>query len=298
MDETAQRKTIDLPAGLFLMRYNSADDSKFPPVVRITPDRSSVGSCEILVGPDATEGTLWSPDSSLVVYAAQPAKLTVAVSAQRPGGSTAANLKFEPLTQGTPPAPQFQSSGPMISSGSAAVDDVRILAHVAGIGDLSERANAWIAGPMAPARIEGFCLYWPNKPYDIDINYAVKFARPQRGDGQMVPLGTYAGTRGRALPLTGVTMQLSGPAASHYMLTAEAIFLGAPALRVTGQSIKLAGPSGREPLVGIKLNIEPLVSQAPAPLPAPAATVAAPVQRTAGRVRVFRSRQNVAKPAG
>ena len=296
MDKTVQRKTINLNAGLFLMRYNSADDSEFPPVVSIIPDRASVGTCEILVGPDSTEGMLWSPDSSLVVHAIRPTKLRVSVSAQRPGGSTAAILKLEPLTQGTPPVPKMQSVGTMINLGSAAADDLHILAHVAGIGDLSVQANSWIAGPMAPARIEGFCLYWSNKPHDLDISYAVKYARPQQGEGQLVPMGTFAGTRGRALPLTGVTLQLSGVAASHYMLIADAIFLGAPALRVTGRSVKLAGPSGREPLVGIKINIEPLVRQASAPLPA--AAVAAPEKRTTGRVRVFRSRQNISKPAG
>ena len=296
MNDLAQQKTIDLARGLFLVRYHGADDKMSPPVVRIHADRANADNCTIITAPDATDGTLYSPESGLVVSVSRPTRLIVEVTAQRPGGSTAANVKIEPLTQGQRPN---RPSMPII--GAPAYGDRRdlqVMAHVAGVGDVTEAVNAWIAGPMAPARVEGICLYWPSKPHDVDIRYAVKFARPQRGDNQFVPLGTFAGTRGRALPITGVALEATGPGANHHAFSVEAIFLGAPAMRVTGQRINLSGPSGREPLVGIKINLEEVNAQPASVAAVRTANTATTPPRSGGRVRVFRSRQSAGKPAG
>jgi hypothetical protein len=294
MNNLTQQKTVDLARGLFLIRYNSADDDLSPPTVRVFPDRPSAENCRIIVSPDSSDGTLWAPPSGLVVMATQPCRLVVEVTPQNPGGSVAANIKIEPLHPGQRPArPSARYDAAQTLQPS--FEDFRILAHVAGVGDVSEGLDRWIAGPAAPARIEGLSLHWPGKPYDLEINYAVKFARPQPGDNVLVPLGTFAGTRGRALPLTGVVLETSGPSASRYALTAEAIFLGSPAIRIAGQRINLIGPSGREPLVGIRINLVSRDVQVPAPQTLREQPVA-PAPRPGGRVRVFRSRQSAAKP--
>ncbi len=114
--------------------------------------------------------------------------------------------------------------------------------------------NAWIAGPTAPSRVEGMALEWPDKPAGIDIRYAVQLANGQMGSGRMVPLGTYAGTRGRALPLTAVVLEMSGTDELEFV--AEAGFLNAPTLRAVGKRVVLSGPTNREPLVGIRIGIE------------------------------------------
>lgn len=319
MNEQLQQKTIDLARGLFLVRYNGADDKTSPPVVRVYADRASVNNCNIITGPDVVNGTLFAPESALVVSVARPSRLIVEVTAGRAGGSTAANIKIEPLTQGQPQGHlqgqlqgQFQAqpaSQPFdtfdADLGDGGQSDFKLLAHVAGLGDVTVGPNTWIAGPSAPARIEGISLEWPNKPHDLNLQYAVKFARPQRGDNQFVPLGTFAGTRGRALAITGFSLEATGPSADRYTISAETIFLGAPALRVTGNRILVSGPSGREPLVGLKLNLEerrvqatPLAPQQPrrAEPINPAQRVDGP--RLEGRVRVFRSRQSAVKTAG
>lgn len=310
MNEQIQQKTIDLARGLFLVRYNGAEDKASPPVVRVYADRASVNNCNIISGPDAANGTLFGPETALVVSVARPSRLIVEVTAGRTGGSTAANIKIEPLTQGQPfaqPASEpFDTFEPPLA-GPREHSDLKLLAHVAGLGDVTVGTNTWIAGPSAPARIEGISLEWPNKPHDLNLQYAVKFARPQRGDNQFVPLGTFAGTRGRALAITGFSLEASGPSADRYAISAETIFLGAPALRVTGNRIVVSGPSGREPLVGLKLNLEerrvqaaPLAPQQPRraePIPVtPAPRIDGP--RLEGRVRVFRSRQSAVKTAG
>jgi hypothetical protein len=303
MNDTAQQKTIDLARGLFLIRYESGESASAPPFVRVFPDRGQAQNCTIITAPDATEGTLYSPESALVVSVRQPCRLIIEVNPLRPGGSTAANLKIETLNQGR--APQLAGQSVAAQAQTGLPPDLRVMAHVAGIGDVTESPNAWIAGPTAPARIEGLCLVWPGKPADLDIRYAVRFARPQAGDNQFVALGTFAGTRGRALPLTGFSLELSGPGAFRYNITAETIFLGAPANRISGQRVNLSGPTGREPLVGIKIDIENVASQ-PAPFQPPTQTLAPPppaadpqaASRPTGRVRVFRSRQASAKPTG
>ncbi|WP_229196118.1 hypothetical protein [Bradyrhizobium acaciae] len=328
MNEQIQQKTIDLARGLFLVRYNGAEDKTSPPVVRVYADRASLNNCNIITGPDVVNGTLFAPESALVVSVARPSRLIVEVTAGRAGGSTAANIKIEPLTQGHQaqgqhaqgqqfqgqqpkgqPAGQpfdtFEADAGLDGAGVGELSDLKLLAHVAGLGDVTVGTNTWIAGPSAPARIEGISLDWPNKPHDLDLQYAVKFARPQRGDNQFVPLGTFAGTRGRALAITGFSLEATGPSVDRYLISAETIFLGAPALRVTGNRIVVSGPSGREPLVGLKLNLEERRVQA-APLAPQQPRRAEPVNpaprlggaRLEGRVRVFRSRHSAVKTTG
>ncbi|HEX7924134.1 MAG TPA: hypothetical protein VF583_24460 [Bradyrhizobium sp.] len=311
MNEQIQQKTIDLARGLFLVRYNGAEDKTSPPVVRVYADRASLNNCNIITGPDAANGTLFAPETALVVSVARPSRLIVEVTAGRAGGSTAANIKIEPLTQGQlaaqpigqPAGQPFDTDEP--ETGPEELSALKLLAHVAGLGDVTVGPNTWIAGPAAPARIEGISLEWPNKPRDLNLQYAVKFARPQRGDNQFVPLGTFAGTRGRALAITGFSLEATGPGADRYAIAAETIFLGAPALRVTGNRIVVSGPSGREPLVGLKLSLEEhRVQAAPLAPRQPMRAEPAPVMprqeapRLDGRVRVFRSRQNAVKTAG
>jgi hypothetical protein len=171
-----------------------------------------------------------------------------------------------------------------------ATDGLKVLGHVAGRGDIVVGPNAWIAGPAAPSRVEGVALEWPDKPASVDIRYAVQLANGQTGSGKMVPLGTYAGTRGRALPLTGVVLEMSGT--DELKFVAEAGFLNAPTLRAVGKRVVLSGPTSREPLVGIRIGIERSA-------PAEAVATSAMPRKSAGsaRVRVFRSQQRQAGAA-
>jgi len=294
MNDSVHRKTIDLARGLFLVRYQGSNDPINSPVVRVFPDQGHAQNCTILTEPNASDGSLYYPDGALVVSVSHPCRLIVEVSPLAPGGSSVASVAIDALTQGR--VPGRGSRDPRA--------DLRVMAHVAGIGDVTDRSNGWIAGPSAPARIEGLSLDWPGKPHDVTLRYAVRSARPQAGDNQFVQLGTFAGTRGRALPLTYVSIELFGPGASKYALVAEAAFQGAPAMRMTGQHIVLSGPSGREPLVGIRLDLEGIGAQAPAAeIPAPATRPPAnqtppPPPRPAPRVRVFRGRPGSEKPVG
>jgi len=213
----------------------------------------------------------------------------VEVEPRHRNGSVAATVNIEPLLQGNAPAamPSARTRAP------AQAEDLQILGHLAGIGDVYVRGKEWLAGPSAPSRIEGISLAWGNKPSGLDIAYSVKAAQPLPISGRMVGLGTFAGTRGRALALTGMVLELSGEEASNYRFAVEALFLGSPVMRVTGQRIVLSGPTGREPLVGLRVSLEETSNgEQETDRQARAKPVGAPTgpARPSGRVRVFRGR--------
>lgn len=290
-----QTKTVELDRGLFLVHYKAADDLAAPPRVLVAAAPGSERKIEFLLHPDAVEPALWQPNSGLVVRVDSAARLHIQVLPSRAGGSRAATIRVEPIHPGLHGARIRPGQGPAPLLGT--IDGLRILAHVAGIGDVAAGPDSWIAGPTAPSRIEGLALEWPNKPVDLDIRYAVKLPGPQNAAPNMVPLGAFAGTRGRALPITGLILDLAGR--DDVQFVAEALFLNAPTLKASGRRIALAGPTGREPMVGLRINLEilsvpepalPAPSWAPNAVQPPASPQSPRKPTTSGRVRVFRSR--------
>jgi len=281
--DLGQRKVVDLDRGLFRIHYESADDEASPPKVVIEAASGYERKVELVLHPDVDQAVLWQPGSSLIVRTSSPAQLDVQVVPLRPRGSRAASVKFENLTQGTPTQSHRGRKDQDLET-----EGLRLLGHVAGIGDVVVGPNEWVAGPATPSRIEGISLEWPEKPDDLDLRYAVKSAT-QAGTPKMVGLETFAGTRGRALPITGIVLEMSGAGASDCQFVAEALFLSSPTLRAVGQRVVLSGPTGREPLVGLRVTIQSteIFEEAVAPAPAP---VRKTTPMSTGRVRVFRSR--------
>lgn len=286
MDGLEHQKVVDLDRGLFLVNYKSADDSSAPPKIALSAIAGHERTIEFLLHPDATEPSLWRPNSALVVRANAPARLQIEVLPARAGGSRAASISIEPIHSGELGSVTRGMGHHSDLTGALNTDAFKLLAHVAGIGDVVVGPNAWIAGPAAPSRIEGLALEWPGKPADLDIRYAVQLANAQAGSARMVPLGAFAGTRGRALPLTGVVLQMDGN--TELQFSAEAIFLSAPSLRAIGRRVVLSGPTGREPLVGLRVAVEQIAGfVATDEITRPAASQA---PASSGRVRVFRSK--------
>ena len=89
----------------------------------------------------------------------------------------------------------------------------------------------------------------------------MKTAQPLDISGRNVDLGAFAGTRGRAMALTGLMLELTGPDATLYRFSAEALFLGSPVIRVSGERVVVSGPTGREPLVGLRVALHGANSQ-------------------------------------
>jgi hypothetical protein len=284
-DVGQQNKVINLDRGLFCVQYQSADDETSPPKVIVSPAAGHESEIELFLHPDADEAVLWQPGSSLIVRTNATVQLQVQVVPLRQNGSRAAAVRFEPLTQGTPAYPARDEQDSAMDNANG----VRLLGHVAGIGDVVVGPSEWLAGPMAPSRIEGIEIQWPQRPSGLDLRYAVKSAA-QPGTPKMVGLQSFAGTRQRALPITSIVLEMSGPSASNYQLWAEALFLSSPTLRAIGQRVVLSGPTGREPLVGLRIAIQSTeISDEPDP-PAPVTAVVNKTQSPKGKIRVFRSR--------
>lgn len=286
MQGLEHQKAVDLDRGLFLVSYKGAEDSIAPPKVTLSAIEGYERIVEFILHPDATGPDLWRPNSALVVRAKAPARMQVEVLPTRAGGSRAATISIEPIQPGELATTTRRLEQSNSKSGELNTDAFKLLGHVAGIGDVAVGPNAWIAGPAAPSRIEGLTLEWPGKPSDLNIRYAVQLASAQAGSARMVPLGTFAGTRGRALPLTGVVLEMDGNAELQF--SSEAIFLSAPTLRAIGRRVVLSGPTGREPLVGLRIAVERIASFAAAEEVAQPAAPQTPA--SSGRVRVFRSR--------
>ena len=300
-----QRRTTEIARGLFAVRYVGADDSEHPPLVKITAEPDSEAQVDVILHPDHEEPVLSHPGTCLIVRAMMAGTLAIEVEPSRINGSIAATVNIEPLLQGEAIASVARGSyQPAARRSGGLAGDIRVLGHIAGIGDVYGNANEWLAGPSAPSRIEGISIEWPTKPEGVDIRYSVKTAQPLNISGRIVDLGAFAGTRGKAMPLTNLMLELSGPDASVYQFSVEALFLGAPVMHASGERVVLSGPTGREPLVGLRVALEEAGAQnnqvtqtnqahqtdqknQAQRQPTPAATGPA---RPSGRVRVFRSR--------
>lgn len=289
MERGKQIQTVAVNRGLFLVRYAAAEDKKRPPKVKVSPHPTSTKVVSFLLHPDHNEAVLWQPETCLVVRALAPGKLAVEVLPLQEGGSVAATVRIEPLSQGTVVAKREK----LRTSTPSSPGELRILGHVSGLGDVAVGANEWLAGPSAPSRIEGISIEWPSKPSDLEIKYAVKTAKPQPASGRKMELGNFAGTRGKAMPIVSLMLELSGPSAANFQLAVDAIFLGAPAARIIGKRVVASGPTGREPLVGLRVSLD-RAKQATQPQAKASASNPA---RSAGRVRVFRSRSKSNQPA-
>jgi hypothetical protein len=268
---------------LFVLRYVGAEDVTSPPSVKVIIAPASENDIALVIQPDHDEAVLSRPGTALVVRATLPGVLEVEVEPSKEDGSVAATVNIEPLDQGDAQAPVERAQKRVKTR---ATGELRVLAHVAGIGDVDAGAGEWLGGPRAPSRIEGISLEWGGKPRGLDISYSVKTAQPLTISGRIVGLGSFAGTRGKAMPLVGVMLELSGHQASRHQFQVDVLFLGAPVVRLAGQRIVASGPTGREPLVGLRVTLQETTAQ----LGEHQADSTSGSDRSPGRVRVFRSR--------
>ena len=303
MEQNSQEKTLEMGRGLFLIKYESTSSSDRPPNVRVVVDRGSEDAIDLILPPEADEALLWSPGATLVARANRPGRVRVIVAAREPNGSTSARVNVATLSTDPEGLEQRQALD---------LSQFRLLGHVAGRGDIEVDADTWVAGPLAPSRIEGIAIKWPNGLRGISLRYAVTVGGPKPISGRFVDAGAFAGTRGRAMPLVGATLEIFGSAASSYQLAVESIFLGSPQMKVMGQRVVLSGPTGREPLVGLRVRIESVnlagssgsrsvhdhasersqlatsASKGSRDKALPAVATARPTGKRSGRVRVFR----------
>ncbi|HKU98842.1 MAG TPA: hypothetical protein VJR58_26345 [Vineibacter sp.] len=211
------------------------------------------------------------------------------------GGSIDAELQLEPvsrLAHGGFNRAEPHATPNVARTAATMVQDIDILAHVARRGDVIIPSGEWICGPDYPMAIEGLEVRWPRRPAGLEIVTTVSVSKNGIRHLPASLTGEFAGTRGRAAPIANLEISLTGERAKEFTLRADALFLGASVQSRSGRSISLTGPTGREPLVGLRLSVvtqevyESSRGEPRARTQEPAK--AASNWSSAGRIRVFR----------
>jgi hypothetical protein len=287
-------RVIELERGLFLIRY-AASAARSAPLVMVACEQGFERGVALLSSPGHAAGTLARPGDALVVRTDQRARLSVRVQPSELNGSCEADVSIERLgaaNEGNDGARPDQLQRSKERSG------LELLAHVARLGDVTVPAGDWIAGPASPARIEGFALRWSDRSRYGDLKYGARVSGRSStlmwGNGN----GSFVGTRGQARPLTEVRFELDGLLAQENEFVIEALFENATPVRAEGRSITLTGPSGREALFGLRVELV----NASAHDAASGVTSGNGLSRvsgvsdpSSGRVRVFRSSPQIAR---
>ncbi len=296
--EPSEREaTVDIDRGLFILRCVSGVASDAPPLAMVRPTPSSEPYIEVISAPGIINGFLSGVGECVVIRAERAGQLSIKLKRANSSASADVSLKNEPISGTGRTTPIDSVSGPSetlsadraIAGGSA--PKFTILAHVSRRGDVEVEAGTWIAGPEAPAAIEGLEIRG-SLTSGMRIEVQPLVATNPRRWMDWAPAGAFAGTRGRALPLVGIRVRLVGGQAERFVLAADALFLGSPIVSKRGRDLELVNSAGGDPLVGLRLNIESETT-AVVENAAGAANTTAVLQRLEpSRVRVFRAAGN------
>lgn len=280
MVEQERKAVLQVTRGLhsLVYRYDPAYalDLSVPPIAQV--EAASEGLF-LVTAPGEAFGTLSAPGKGLVVLAEQDGTLHLTIRAAEAGGSLQASLeltRIEAPRLSIAAAPSRQR--PALAPGAS---EFLVRAHVSLRGDLSSARGEWLCGPALPGRIEG--LEVRGVGAECPIEYQVATGGRTGGWSNWFPAGTYAGSRGKALPLIGLRLRLTDAAPADLALRAEALFLGGSPVLRTGREIEFTGPTPLDPLVGLRLDLAPAIRADTA-----GDSVARQDNRPENRLRVFR----------
>jgi hypothetical protein len=251
--------------GLYVLRYESGGASHDHPVALARPAPGFEKVIQVMSAPGGGDGWLERPGAAVLVRAEETGKIQIGVRRSGANGTLEAAFRLESVS--VPPDGDRDSTGasarvpsPITSIGSSsnakAPQGALLLAHVSRRGDVSVRAGEWAGGPDTPGRIEGLAVLGLGRDgvrAEVQVLAGSRSATWSAWAGE----GVFAGTRGRNQPLVGVRLQLTGDQAHHVILHAEALFLGSAIMSKRGREVECVSESGRDPLVGLRLEICP-----------------------------------------
>jgi hypothetical protein len=248
--------------GLFVLRYvasNAGDPAAHAaaPTIKVTPHNAA--DVELIAWPGVSPNELLGPGDGLVLRALRDTTIALEVIPSLAGGSVDAELHLEPVSRlahgGFSRTDKVATPAGRVSE-QMELEGIEILAHVSRRGDVVIPAGEWICGPEYPMAIEGIEIHWPHRPPGLEIVTSVLVSKNGLRNLPATLTGAFAGTRGRAAPITSIELSLTGERAEDFELRSDALFLGSPVQSKRGRSISSSGPSGREPLVGLRLSID------------------------------------------
>jgi hypothetical protein len=255
--EQAEEKIVGLFAGLSILRYISAEDSAKPPTVRVRP-LSAGHQIDFVPVPGEAEHMLRAPGAAIVLVAEAATQLAITTLPRPQSKSATVDLHLELV------ADALRSDGrePLGNDIDRLIPTVptpaqlSVLGHVARQGDVLVASGEWLGGPEFPARIEGLEIRWSNMPRNIELEYSVAIAGSIPIKLRSCRVSEFAGTRGQSAAIVQLKIVLRSYGANSYQIRADCVFLGGQIISESGQVLSLSGPTGTEPLVGLRLWIE------------------------------------------
>lgn len=281
--------SLHVTRGLYLLRYEARGGSHNHPFAIVAPEHGFEDRIQVISAPGGAQGRLDQPGAAVLVRAEGHGKIKIGVKRKGSGGSLDATFRLESVGLVSNPGPSIAdpvefsqpASNTQPASRLEAPDDAVLVAHVSRRGDVPVKANEWVGGPEAPARIEGITLLGFGQE---DVRGEIQFlSSTRRAWSDWVCEGVFVGTRGRSEPVLGVRLRLVGDQASHFIMQAEALFLGSAIMVKRGREIECVSESGRDPLVGLRLGLGP---ERRASVRSPASTIE---REERPRVRIFRA---------
>ena len=248
---------VPVARGLHIFRYVSAADSVFPPRAYVIAPPESETHLEIICDPASEPGQMAAPGSALVVRAARTGDIQVGLVRGGDGRSLEATFRLEPLVSESTSAQVANPPAAVIPPAQRNIE-IGFLAHLAMRGDILCERGVWAGGPAAPAAIEGLG-FRSNGPEALRIEAQCLTRDGSNRWSRWVPSGEFLGSRGRRQPIVGLRLRLRGSEAARLDLEAEALFLAATILAGEGPEIEFVGPSGADPLVGLRVDLKPRV---------------------------------------
>jgi hypothetical protein len=277
--------TVLLPVkkGLHVLRYVSATDMMRPPRVLVMGKPGASEGLSLMFSPDVAEGLLVRFDDCVAIRATHPAVVMVTTLADPLCVSTDVELKLEPVDRGDRPASRDAKAA---APGPAPLGRFLVEGHVQAIGDSRAGPSGWLGAATGDNRLECFSVAWLESIKGVRLSYGCEMLGRGRQTAR-VP-GQLVGTKGQSTAINRVFFELNGSQAGEWEFVVTAAFRGGPPRTATGQKVELAGPTGQEPLTGLKIELREREATAEASPDVPT-TVAAAAAPERGRVRVFRA---------
>ena len=262
-----RNSSLLISRGLYVLRYEAGGASHNHPVAMVRPAAGFEGIIQVISAPGGVEGRLERPGAAILVRAEDNGKIKIGVRRSDSNGSLDAAFRLKSVgvlsdddrdpsstsVIANSPRPLSQIAIAQSANGS---EGALFLAHVSRHGDVSVRANEWAGGPDAPGRIEGLAILGLGRE-GLRAEAQVLAGSRDATWSDWIGGGVFAGTRGRHQPLVGVRLRLTGDQAHHFIIHAEALFLGSPIITTRGRDVECVSQTGRDPLVGFRFEICP-----------------------------------------
>lgn len=278
---------IKVEPGLYTLSYVKSRSAENWPSVEVSALPESAQSIEVVSSPFESAGMISEPGGCVVLRVARSSQVQITVRPHPGSSNDEAELQLESLHRGK--AARAREVAPTQAANGAPSHAVRLLGHVSRRGDVQVTDGSWLAGPDAPAPIEGLSLALEQRIGNLSLEYQVMIGGPGGGWTPWLSHGQFAGTRGQFKPLVGVRARLAGQPNEGLSLEVQALFLGASVDTSRGTEVELMSPAGVDPLVGFKLALVGARSEVGRDTNYGSGPIIQPSETHAGRVRVFRA---------